>query len=122
MSNFFKNLGKGVLYVFLFPFIIAGIALAGVIGIFIFIYQLIKTIILFFTGRTVFSPLEEDIKAQAIMNANNEEENEEEKENTNNQYQNDYQVYTTGNFNNTAPEGEDNDDETDEEDSDLWLI
>lgn len=117
MSNFFKNLGKGVLYVFLFPFIIAGIVLAGAIGIFIFIYQLIKTIILFFTGRTVFSPLEEDIKAQAIMNANNEV-NEEEKDNTNNQYQNDYQVYTTGNFNNTAPESEDDDNDK-EDDSEL---
>ena len=112
MSNFFKNLGKGVLYVILFPFIIAGIVLAGVVGIFIFIYQLIKTIILFFTGRTVFSPLDEDVKVQAIMNADKEDEEETKKD----QYSNDYQVYTTGNFTNTAPDKEDEDEEEDNND------
>jgi len=66
MSGLFKNLGKGVLYVIGFPFVIAGIVLTGAIGIFIFLFQLIKIIILFFQGRSIFQPLDEDIKAQAI--------------------------------------------------------
>ncbi len=52
MAGFFKNIGKGILYVIGFPFIIAGIALTAVFGIFVFLYQLIKIIILFFQGRS----------------------------------------------------------------------
>ena len=111
MSNFFKNLGKGVLYVLLFPFILAGIAIAGVVGIVIFVYQLIKTIVLFFTGRTLFTPMEEDIKAQTILNADKEDQQTNQQ-----QYNNDYQVYTTGNFTNTAPSEEDDEEEEDEDD------
>jgi len=101
MSGLFKNLGKGVLYVIGFPFVIAGIVLTGAIGIFIFLFQLIKIIILFFQGRSIFQPLDEDIKAQAILNPPLEEE--EEKNQDENKPVDDYQVYTTGSFKTTTP-------------------
>ena len=44
MANFFKNFGKGLLYVVLFPLIVVGIVLYGVFGLFVFIFQLIKLI------------------------------------------------------------------------------
>ena len=105
MANFFKNIGKGVLYVLSFPFIILAIGLTAVAGVFIFIYQFFKIIVLFFAGRSIFKPLDEDIKAKAILDGPKQEEN-----NTPKQDQmSDYQVYTTGNFTNTAPiDGDDN--------------
>ena len=67
MTNFFKGFGKGLLYVLLFPFIIVGIVLYAVFGLFVFIFQLFKLIYLFFTGRTLYSDLEEDIAAKAVL-------------------------------------------------------
>jgi len=67
MANFFKGFGKGLLYVLLFPFIIVGIVLYAVFGLFVFIFQFFKLIYLFFTGRTLYSDLEEDIAAKAIL-------------------------------------------------------
>lgn len=67
MANFFKGFGKGLLYVLLFPFIIVGIVLYAVFGLFVFVFQFFKLIYLFFTGRTLFSDLEEDIAAKAIL-------------------------------------------------------
>lgn len=67
MANFFKGFGRGILYVFLFPFIIVGIVLYAVFGLFVYIFQLFKLIYLFFTGRTLYSDLEEDIAAKAVL-------------------------------------------------------
>ena len=67
MASFFKGFGKGLLYVLLFPFILVGIVLYAVFGLFVFIFQLFKLIYLFFTGRTLYSDLEEDIAAKAIL-------------------------------------------------------
>lgn len=67
MTNFFKGFGKGLLYVLLFPFILVGIVLYAVFGLFVFIFQLFKLIYLFFTGRTLYSDLEEDIAAKAAL-------------------------------------------------------
>ena len=67
MANFFKNFGKGLLYVIFFPFIIVGIVLYAVFGLFVFVFQFFKLIYLFFTGRTLFSDFEEDIAAKAIL-------------------------------------------------------
>ena len=118
MSNFFKNIGKGVLYVLSFPFILVAIVITGVVGVFIFIYQFFKNIVLFFMGRSIFKPLDEDIKAQAILNGTKPSSDEEEKPSTGVTDYSDYQVYTPGSFNNTVPEHEndiepepDNDDE-----------
>ena len=70
MAAFFKSLGKGLLYVIMLPLGLIAIALYAVYGIFVFFFQLIRLIILFFTGRKLNSDLPEDIKAKAIIEAN----------------------------------------------------
>ena len=49
MSSFFKNFGKGILYVFLFPLTLIAIAIYGVVGLGIFFFQLGRLVYLFFT-------------------------------------------------------------------------
>ena len=78
MSSLFKSFGKGLLYVVIFPALVAGIALYAVFGLFVFIFQLGKLIYLFFTGRTLFSDYEEDIAAKAKLSKNEEESKESE--------------------------------------------
>lgn len=79
MSNLFKAIGRGLLYFLLFPVIILGIVLYGVFGIFVFLFQFIKMIILFFTGRNLTSDLKEDIEAKTILNKDKKPEETEEK-------------------------------------------
>lgn len=67
MANIFKNIGRGVGYFFAFPFLLVAIALYAVFGLIVFLIQFIKLIILFFTGRTLFSDLPEDIELRAKM-------------------------------------------------------
>ena len=99
MASFFKNFGRGILYVLSFPFIILGIALYAVFGLFVFIFQFGKLIFLFFTGRTLFSDLEEDIKAKAILQNVNVTPEEEAKPSTSlSLYPSDSPVYTTGGY------------------------
>ena len=64
MISFFKNFGKGVLYVLVLPFLLVGLALYGVVAFFIFIYLAIKGMVLFFTGRSLYEDLPEDIEAK----------------------------------------------------------
>ncbi len=64
MINFFKNFGKGVLYVLVLPFLLVGMALYGVVALFIWIYLGIKGLILFFTGRSLYEDLPEDKEAK----------------------------------------------------------
>ena len=68
MANVFKNIGKGIGYFFLFPLLIIAIAVYSVFGLLVFIFQLFKLIFLFFTGRTLFSDLPEDIELKALLN------------------------------------------------------
>ena len=77
MASFFKNLGKGLLYVLIFPLGLIAIALYAVFGIFVFFFQFIRLIILFFTGRSLTSDLPEDIEAKKIIEANKPKEEEE---------------------------------------------
>lgn len=67
MGKFVKSILKGLLYVVCFPALVAGILLFAIFSIFIFLFQLGKLIYLFFTGRTLFSDLDEDIKAKQIL-------------------------------------------------------
>ena len=60
MISLLKMFGKGILYVIGFPFFVAVLLLFGVIGIFLFLFQLIKSIFYFFTGRKFFPELPED--------------------------------------------------------------
>ena len=77
MASFFKNLGKGLLYVLIFPFGLIAIAIYAVFGIFVFFFQFIRLIVLFFTGRSLNSDLPEDIEAKKIIEANKPKEEEE---------------------------------------------
>ena len=86
MANFFKNIGKGVLYFFAFPGLLIAIAIYMVVGLFIFLFQLFKLVFLFFTGRNLFSDLPEDIELKAKLDTSKEEEKvEEEPKEENNQ-------------------------------------
>ncbi|MBO6280437.1 MAG: hypothetical protein J6M95_02525 [Bacilli bacterium] len=74
MANFFKNIGKGIGYFFAFPGLIIGIAIYAVFGLLVFIFQFFKLVYLFFTGRTLFSDLKEDIELKALLDKNNTSE------------------------------------------------
>ena len=95
MGTILKALGKGLLYVLLFPLLVAAVSLYGVFGIFVFLFTFGKMIYLFFTGRSLSSDLEEDIKVKAIIAKKNgeEEEKEEEKESPMSLYPSDSIVY-----------------------------
>lgn len=69
MISFFKNFGKGVLYVLVLPFLLVGMALYGVVALFIFIFLAFKGLILFFTGRSLYEDLPEDIEAKKRLGA-----------------------------------------------------
>ena len=77
MASFFKSLAKGLLYVLMFPFGLLAIALSAVVGIFVFLFQFVRFLILFFTGRKLSSDLPEDIEAKRILEANKPKEEEE---------------------------------------------
>lgn len=68
MVNFFKNFGKGILYVLVLPFLLVILALYFGVSIIIFIYLGFKGIILFLTGRNLFGDFPEDIEAKKILN------------------------------------------------------
>ena len=66
MSTVFKSIGRGLLYIVLFPLLLLAIAIYAVYGVGVFIFQLGKLVYLFFTGRTLNSDLPEDIKVKAL--------------------------------------------------------
>lgn len=69
MAEFFKNFGKGILYLFVLPFIIVILIFYGLYGLGIFLVYFVKTIIRFFSGRELREELPEDIKAKEILDA-----------------------------------------------------
>ena len=79
MVNLLKTFGKGILYIIGFPFFIVALLIFGVIGIFLFIFHLFKSIIFFFTGQKFFPELPEDkelrLKQEAAYAAAHPEEN-----------------------------------------------
>ena len=79
MIGLLKMFGKGILYVIGFPFFVLALLLFGVVGIFLFIFQLVKSIFYFFTGRKFFPELPEDkelrlLKEKAAAKAEEGEE------------------------------------------------
>lgn len=64
MINFFKNLGKGLLYILVLPLLVVALAIYAVVALFIFLFLAIKGLVLFFTGRSLFGDLPEDIEAK----------------------------------------------------------
>lgn len=69
ISKFIKTIGKGVMYIFLCPLLLFIIALFSIVGLFIFIFLCIKSVFLFFYGKTIFSDLPEDVEARGILNS-----------------------------------------------------
>ena len=78
MIAFLKSILKGILYVLFLPIGLIGISIYAVFGIFVFIYQFVRFIYLFFTGRNFKNELKEDIEARKIIDANKPVENKEE--------------------------------------------
>lgn len=66
MMSVLKNVGKGILYIIGLPFFLLILILTGVAGIFVLIFMFFKSIILFFTGRSLDDELPEDRKARLI--------------------------------------------------------
>lgn len=60
MINLLKTFGKGVLYILGLPFFIVVLLAFAVVGLLIFLYQIIKSVIVFFTGHKFFPELPED--------------------------------------------------------------
>ena len=120
MSALFKSFGKGLLYVVIFPALVVGIAIYAVFGLFVFIFQLGKLVYLFFTGRTLFSDLEEDIAAKAKLSVGKEVEEKKEPELS--LYPSDSPMYSSGYVSPTFDEKEkpdsDIEEDEDEEESD----
>lgn len=68
MAGFFKSFGKGILYLFILPLLIVVLAFYGIIGLGGFIFMFFKSVVLFFTGRSLHDDLPEDKKAKEILN------------------------------------------------------
>ncbi len=66
MMSVLKNVGKGILYIIGLPFFLLILVLTGVAGIFVLIFMFFKSLILFFTGRSLDDELPEDKKARLI--------------------------------------------------------
>ena len=78
MIAFLKSILKGILYILFLPVWLIGISIYAVFGIFVFIYQFVRFIYLFFTGRNFKNELKEDIEARKIIDSNKPVENKEE--------------------------------------------
>ncbi len=70
MVNFFKSVGKGILYILFIPAIIVVLVVAAVGAVGVFFLEFGKSIGLFFTGRNIFQDLPEDTQAKAIIEMN----------------------------------------------------
>ena len=78
MVNLLKTFAKGILYIIGLPFFLVALLLFGVVGLFLFLFQLIKSIIYFFTGQKFFPELPEDkelrLRKEAAYAMNNPQE------------------------------------------------
>ena len=60
MIELLKAFGRGILYIICFPFFVVAIVFFAAIGLLAFIFQIIKSVIFFFTGQKFFPELPED--------------------------------------------------------------
>ena len=74
MVGLLKTFGKGILYVIGFPFFLVALLLFGVVGLFAFIFQLLRSIIFFFTGQKFFPELPEDKELRLMREGPEKEE------------------------------------------------
>ena len=66
MMAVLKNVGKGILYIIGLPFFLIVLVGTALMGIFLLVFMFFKSIILFFTGRSLDDDLPEDIKVKEI--------------------------------------------------------
>lgn len=66
MVELVKNIGKGFLYIIALPFFLIVLSITAVLGLFILLYMFVKSIFLFFTGRSLSDELPEDRKVREI--------------------------------------------------------
>ena len=66
MMGLLKNVGKGILYIIGLPFFLIVLTGTAVFGLLIIVFMFIKSILLFFTGRSLNDELPEDRKAREI--------------------------------------------------------
>ena len=71
MVALLKNVGKGILYIIGLPFFLIVLLGTAVMGILLLVFMFIKSIFLFFTGRSLDDDLPEDIKVKEIKNGGN---------------------------------------------------
>ena len=71
-----KNVGKGILYIIGLPFFLIVLAGASLLGVFLLVFMFFKSIILFFTGRSLDDDLPEDIKVKEIKGVYNHSSDE----------------------------------------------
>ena len=69
MVDLLKAFGRGIIYILCFPFFLVALAIFAVIGFIAFIFQLIKSIIFFFTGQKFFPELPEDKELRLMKEA-----------------------------------------------------
>ena len=69
MVDLLKAFGRGILYILCFPFFLVALVLFAVIGLLAFLFQLIKSIIFFFTGQKFFPELPEDKELRLMREA-----------------------------------------------------
>ena len=69
MVDLLKAFSRGILYILCFPFFLVALAIFAVIGLLAFIFQLIKSIIYFFTGQKFFPELPEDKELRLMREA-----------------------------------------------------
>ena len=69
MVDLLKAFGRGIIYILCFPFFLVALAIFAVIGLLAFIFQLIKSIIFFFTGQKFFPELPEDKELRLMKEA-----------------------------------------------------
>lgn len=68
MSAFFKSFGKGILYLLTLPLVLVVLVFYAAIGIIVFLFLMIKSVVLFFKGKTIFNDFPEDVKVKEILN------------------------------------------------------
>ena len=66
MMALLKNVGKGILYIIGLPFFLIVLLGTALMGLFMLVFMFFKSIILFFTGRSLDDDLPEDIKVKEI--------------------------------------------------------
>ena len=87
MVDLLKAFGRGILYILCLPFFLVALAIFAVIGLLAFIFQLIKSIIFFFTGQKFFPELPEDKELRLMREAEQARNNPQPQPSVNNQSQ-----------------------------------